>query len=136
MVSSRSLPGAYTAIEIGPSHLNLSDKNKRNWKFKMIINKKPTSSATAWRSCFDLLRRVSRGFTRSKKTLVTPGSHLFPTFSTDFKTNIGIPWNPPNSVELELELWHQFQDWNLNWGSIPFQNFQTELELELMELFQ
>ena len=37
-----------------------------------------------------------------KKTLVTPGSHLFSTFSTDFKTNIGIPWNPPNFVELEL----------------------------------
>ena len=54
---------------------------------------------------------------------MTPGSHLFSTFSTDFKTNIGIPWNPPNSVELELELWHQFQDWNLNWGSIPIPKF-------------
>ena len=28
------------------------------------------------------------------------------------------------------------QDWNLNRGSIQFQNLQTELELELMELFQ
>ena len=30
-----------------------------------------------------------------KKPLVTPSSHLFSTFSTDFKTNFGIPWNPP-----------------------------------------
>ena len=36
------------------------------------------------------------GFTRSKKTLVTPGSHLFTTFSTDFKTNIGIIPTPLN----------------------------------------
>ena len=37
--------------------------------------------------------------------------------------SLGIPWNPPNSIELELELWHQFQDWNLNWGSIPIPKF-------------
>ena len=59
----------------------------------------------------------------AKILLVTPGSHLFSTFLTDFKTIIGIPWNPPNSIELELELWHQFQDWNLNWGSIPIPKF-------------
>ena len=77
MASSKSLPGAYTAIEIGPSHLKLSDNNKQNWEFKMIISKKTTGGASAWMSCFDLLRKVSRGFDRSKnKPKITRPSAL------------------------------------------------------------
>ena len=45
-------------------------------------------------------------------------------------------WNPPNSVESELELQLQFQGWNWNWRSILFRNLPSELELELVELFQ
>ena len=74
-------------------------------------------------TCLNFPLSIQVSLAVQKKPLVTPGSHLFSTFSTDFKTNIGIPWNPPNSVELELELWHQFQDWNLNWGSIPIPKF-------------
>ena len=94
MASSKSLPGAYTAIEIGPSHLKLSDNNKQNWEFKMIISKKTTGGASAWMSCFDLLRKVSRGFDRSKKTkptikidktnLLSSGSRL--------SRNVKSPW--------------------------------------------
>ena len=56
-----------------------------------------------------------------KKTswhLVHTFFQLFQLISKQTSESLGIP---PDSVELELELLHQFQDWNLKWGSIQFQ---------------
>ena len=40
----------------------------------------------------------------------------------------GIPWNPPNSVELELELTPQFHLWSWNWGIPKINSKESELE--------
>ena len=40
----------------------------------------------------------------------------------------GIPWNPPNSMELELESTPQFHLWSWNWGIPKINSKESELE--------
>ena len=44
-------------------------------------------------------------------------------------------WNPPMEL-VDLELLHQYQDWNQIMWSMPFRNLPFEFESELTELFQ